>query len=189
MSISDKPPALQKYRILFIFVGLVLVVVLGERFFRSSPVADDLQGQQVETDTSDVVVTSVRQENEIGFQESEFTETNLKSIEQVVVSQAVEAAKGLLSSQAGGGTVDLIPSSKSRIVTFSDQQLGVVEVALRSSDPSALNTDAVYFTRVFGFVSGNPISVSCVRPSGKLVSILSGECGLRIAEVFQLDLE
>lgn len=190
--VASAPKGPQKYKVIFIFLGLVLVAVFGERLLRSSPVAEEAAERAPVVVDTEAVVTAVRPEPEINFDESELNEKNLKSIEQVVVTQAVTAAKGLLSGQSGGRVVDLVPSSKSRLVKFSDRELGIIEVTLTPSVAAAggdAPIDPVYFTRIFGFVNEHPVSISCVRPSGRPVSILSGECGLRIAEVFQLDLQ
>lgn len=212
---------LSKYKMLLIFLVVLAVVALGDRFFNSKGSVDeallreaesnaeikDAAGSEASPSSSgsgedpDQVVASVRSEVELDSAQVELNEATLRSLEQSVVSQALEAARGLVKSSGSASSTDFIPSSKSRMLSIGDQDLGIVEATLapapqRSSGSgteagsgvSATPITNVHFTRVYGVVNESFVSVACIRPSGKPVSILSGGCGEKLSEVFGVEL-
>jgi hypothetical protein len=212
---------LSRYKMLMIFLAVLAAVALGDRFFSSkgsieqalppeptnnSNISDAVASEASPSSNGggedpDQVVATVRSEIELDSAQIELDEATLKSLEQSVVSQALEAARGLVKSSQASAAMDFVPSSKSRLLSIGGQNLGIVEATLtpatKRDAESATGSGAgvpvtpianVYFTRVYGVVNESFVSVACIRPSGKLVSILSGGCGEKLSEVFGVEL-
>ncbi len=212
---------LSRYKMLMIFLAVLAAVALGDRFFSSkgsvdealppeptnnSNISDALASKASPSSNGngedpDEVVATVRSEIELDSAQIELDEATLKSLEQSVVSQALEAARGLVKSSQSSAAMDFVPSSKSRLLSIGGQDLGIVEATLtpatKRDAESATGSGAgvpvtpiahVYFTRVYGVVNESFVSVACIRPSGKPVSILSGGCGEKLSEVFGVEL-
>jgi|GEM_PF-5118677 len=199
----------QKYKMLLIFIGLSLLVVAGDRIFNHGPQNNVEQAASVQDpvlikDTgTDAVVATVKVEDDSSVDVGNFDLSALKVLELKVVAQAIEASKTqLIQQQVAGaaftsesrtgedraGALEVVAGpSSSKFISFSDFELGVVAGSVIAKI-SGLASEPAFFLRAYGVINDKLVAVSCVRPSGKPLSILTGDCATKISEVFAIEL-
>lgn len=181
----------QRNKLLLIFLSIVVVLVIAERLVNSRHVPVDPTEPQAEAPKSDsqkdedAVTAGSRVEED--FPVTEITRESLITIAEHASAEIKATAEQALAVQQGSPAPDVTVQHQESLLSFEDRDLAVIELTVLTKS-NGVQIDNAHVLRIYGFVRSRPISVSCARPSGRPLTLLSGDCGPKVSETFGVDL-